>query len=214
MFISLDATTMFAEQIKQGGSEPRNMNDSSTIDGYGFGARAVHWLMAIMVLGMFALGYWMRTLGYYDPWYQRAPELHKSIGVILIGLLLVRIWWRARTLQPAPLGVNRLEIGAAHAVHMLLYLLLTAMAITGYLFATGDGKPLSIFGWIDLPSLLKSKSVADFAGMVHEWLAYGIISIAALHMLAALKHHFIDRDETLRRMVKASPVNPEKPSKE
>ena len=165
-------------------------------------ARALHWLMAIQVVGMFALGYWMRTLGYYDPWYQRAPELHKSLGTVLIGLLAVRIVWRMLASQPSPLSTSAIERALAHVVHFALYLMLCAMAITGYLFATGDGKSLSSFGWLEIPSVLKSKPVADFAGNAHEWLAYGIIALAFVHMAAALKHHFIDHDDTLRRMIR------------
>ena len=180
------------------------MTKSRTTNGYGPLGRVLHWVMAVLVFGLFALGYWMRTLGYYDPWYQRAPDLHRSLGVVLIALLILRIGWRLTTAQPVPLSKNRLERVLGHGAHFALYMLMCALVITGYLFATGDGKPLSVFGWFGLPSVLKSKPVADIAGNIHEWLAYGIIALAVLHMLAALKHHFIDRDDTLRRMVKAS----------
>ena len=172
------------------------------VNGYGALARVLHWLMALFVVAMFALGYWMRTLDYYHPWYQSAPELHKSFGAMLIVLIVIRIFWRLTTPQPPPLSKNRLEQIGAQGVHILLYLLLVAMAITGYVFATGNGKTLSVFGLVELPSFMKSKPVADLAGDVHQWLAYTIIGLAVLHMLAALKHHFVDRDDTLRRMIR------------
>ncbi len=182
------------------------MSKDKTIQGYGLTARLLHWVMAGQVLGMFALGYWMRTLDYYSPWYQRAPELHKSFGVIFLVLVIARVFWRLTHHQPPALAHNVFERRIAQVAHFALYALLLAMVITGLLFATGDGKPLSAFGLFELPSLFKNKPVADFAGDVHQWLAYSILGLAFVHMAGALKHHFIDRDDTLRRMVRAVPA--------
>lgn len=172
----------------------------NTATAYGWPAKALHWIMALLVIGLFALGYWMRTLGYYDPWYQRAPELHKSLGVILAALLLLRIVWRLLNQQPPALGGNALEHVIAAVTHLAFYILLIGMAISGYLFATGDGKPLSFFGLFDIAPLINSKPLADRAGEIHWWLAYSVIGLALLHIAGALKHHFVDKDDTLRRM--------------
>ncbi|MEL6373925.1 MAG: cytochrome b [Pseudomonadota bacterium] len=163
-------------------------------------ARLLHWSVALLVFGLFALGYWMRTLDYYSAWYQRAPELHTSLGMVLVVLILVRLAWRAMTRTPAALPHSRLEALAGHAAHLALYVLLIVMGITGYVFATADGKPISVFGAFELPPLIQSKVAGDLAGDVHEWAAYAIVGLAVVHALAALKHHFIDRDDTLRRM--------------
>lgn len=177
------------------------MGIRNTAQGYGWPARLIHWIMAATVFGMFGLGYWMRTLDYYDPWYQSAPALHKSIGILLIGLLVMRIIWRLANPQPLALGHSRLEHVAAAIVHLAFYGLLIALAAAGYLFATAEGKAIDVFGWFGVPSVIASKRLGDLAGVVHEWLAYTIIALAIVHILGAFKHHFIDRDDTLRRMV-------------
>lgn len=186
------------------------MQVANSNETYGWPSRVLHWLMAVLVVGLFALGYWMRTLDYYDPWYQRAPELHMSLGVLLIALVIVRILWRASNRQPRPLAKSWFERTASAIAHILMYLLLVGLSITGYLFATGGGKAISVFGWFDVPSLITAKALADLAGDIHEWMAYGIIAIASVHAFGAFKHHFVDRDDTLRRMTSGNRLQREK----
>jgi len=91
---------------------------------------------------------------------------------------------------------------AAVFVHWLLYSLLIALLLSGYLISTADGKPVSVFGWFSLPaSFSGAGEQADLAGNIHLWLAWSIVVLSVLHGLAALKHHFIDRDITLKRML-------------
>lgn len=175
----------------------QNNNKTGTFSGY---ARLLHWSAALLVFGLFALGLWMRSLNYYHPWYNTAPQLHTSFGIVFIVLVFLRLFWRATTTPPPPLGENRLEHALAAIVHAFLYGLLIALAITGYLYASADGKASSIFGIVELPVLIRSKALADQVGDLHEWFAYAIIAIAALHVIGALKHHVIDHDDTLRRM--------------
>lgn len=173
-----------------------------TADGYGFVSIWLHWLVAATVFGLFALGWWMVDLTYYDAWYKRAPDLHKSIGVLLFAMMLVRLLWRSWnprvTPEPntGPLA-HRLAVGA----HFLLYLLSFTVMISGYLISTADGHGVSVFDSFQVPALLSGlPQQADIAGRVHRWLAYALVGLAALHALAALKHHFIDRDRTLKKM--------------
>lgn len=173
----------------------------NTDEHYGWLAKLLHWLMALWVMGLFALGYWMRTLDYYSPWYQRAPELHKSLGVVLIVLIVVRLVWRVMNKPPRALGHHWLELLAARLTHGALHLLLVGLAVAGYLYATGEGKPLAVFGLVDIPPLFKSKLLAERAGDVHWWLAYSLMALTGLHVLGALKHHFVNGDDTLRRML-------------
>lgn len=122
---------------------------------------------------MFALGLWMVTLSYYDGWYHQAPEIHKSIGILLMMALIVRIIWRLYSPPPVALtSYSRLtRIGAA-AGHLLLYLLLFAIIISGYLISTADGKPISVFGWFEIPATLTDAGAqADIAGTLHLWFA-------------------------------------------
>lgn len=184
------------------------MNLRNSSHRYGFVSIALHWLVAIAVYGMFALGLWMVTLSYYDGWYHKAPELHKSIGIILMLTLVVRLIWR--TVSPAPAALShysKLTRISAVLAHIALYLLLFAIVISGYLISTADGQPISVFGLFEVPATLTDAGAqADLAGNLHLWLAWSVVVLSVLHALAALKHHFIDKDDTLRRMLgKSSP---------
>ncbi|KGT95572.1 cytochrome B561 [Erwinia typographi] len=170
-----------------------------------FGAisKLLHWLVALAVYGMFALGLWMVTLGYYDSWYHPAPELHKSIGITLFAVMILRTIWRFISPPPRPLSsYSSLTRVSAVAVHLLLYGILFAIFISGYLISTADGKPIEVFGLLSVPATLEGfGEQADLAGDIHLWLAWSVVILSVLHGLAALKHHFIDRDITLKRML-------------
>lgn len=170
---------------------------------FGLISITLHWAMALVIYAMFALGLWMVGLGYYDSWYHDAPEIHKSIGVILMLVLIIRLVWRVVSPPPSPLSsYSMLVRSSAVIAHWLLYSLLLAILISGYLISTADGKPISVFGWFELPALLSGAGEqADLAGDIHLWLAWGVVIISVLHGLAALKHHYIDRDVTLKRML-------------
>ena len=113
---------------------------------YGIISISLHWIFAIAVYGMFGLGLWMVTLSYYDGWYHQAPELHKSIGVLLMLGLVFRAIWRHISPPPAPLKTyGKITRVSAVAAHIALYALLFAILISGYLISTADGKPISVF---------------------------------------------------------------------
>ena len=170
---------------------------------YSLASRLIHWLVALMVSGLFGLGLWMRELDYYSQWYQTAPQLHVLIGLILALLMIGRVVVRWNNSPPKPLStLSTFEIFAAHAAHALLYLFIFIMIVSGYLVAVADGDVMNILGWFDLPvmeSLFERQE--DLMGDIHEWLAWGLIIFAGLHGIAALKHHFISGDDTLRRML-------------
>ncbi|ABX67755.1 hypothetical protein SPAB_02373 [Salmonella enterica subsp. enterica serovar Paratyphi B str. SPB7] len=178
------------------------MQFKNTPQRYGVVSAALHWLTALVVYGMFALGLWMVTLSYYDGWYHQAPELHKSIGMLLMMALIVRIIWRLYSPPPVALtSYSRLTRAGAAAGHLLLYLLLFAIIISGYLISTADGKPISVFGWFEIPATLTDAGAqADIAGTLHLWFAWSLVIISLSHGVMALKHHFIDKDDTLKRM--------------
>lgn len=109
------------------------MSFTNTPERYGVISAAFHWLSAIIVYGMFALGLWMVTLSYYDGWYHKAPELHKSIGILLMMGLVIRVLWRVISPPPGPLpSYSPMTRLAAKAGHLALYLLLFAIGISGY----------------------------------------------------------------------------------
>lgn len=163
----------------------------------------IHWLIALAVYGLFALGLWMVGLGYYDTWYHRAPEIHKSIGILIFAAMVFRLVWRFISPPPKPLASYSVKtrIGAWLA-HVLLFIGLFGILISGYLISTAEGQPVSVFGWFEIPATLSGlEQQADIAGTLHLWMAWGIVIISGFHALAALKHHFIDRDSTLTRML-------------
>lgn len=179
----------------------------NTDTSYGTPAIAMHWIAALAIIGLFALGLWMVELDYYHAWYKKGPDLHRSIGIVLAVLMVMRMIWRWINPKPKDLDesaptLNRL----AHWIHLGLYALTFAILITGYLISTAEGQGISVFGAFELPAtIVGGKEQADMAGQIHLVLAVTLISLAALHALAALKHHFIDRDNTLRRMMNSSP---------
>jgi cytochrome b561 len=176
---------------------------------YGIISISLHWIFAIAVYAMFGLGLWMVTLSYYDGWYHQAPELHKSIGVLLMMGLVIRVIWRHISPPPAaPKTHSKFTRISAVAAHITLYALLFALLISGYLISTAEGKPISVFGIFDVPAtLVDAGSQADIAGVIHLWLAWSVVILSVLHGLAALKHHFIDKDDTLKRMLGRSSVD-------
>lgn len=179
------------------------MSLNNTSSHYGLLSVFLHWSMALVIYAMFALGLWMVGLSYYDTWYHNAPEIHKSIGVMLMLALIIRLLWRVISPPPKPLSSYSTAVRISAVVaHWLLYSLLIAILFSGYLISTADGKPISVFGWFSLPALLTGAGEqADLAGDIHLWLAWSIVILSGLHGLAALKHHFIDRDITLKRML-------------
>ncbi len=174
----------------------------NTSQAYGLVSVFLHWLVAIAVVSLFALGLWMVELDYYDAWYRRGPDLHKSIGIMLFAVMLLRLGWRLT--NPQPQGIGKVwEQRAAHIAHRLLYALPFLLMISGYLISTADGRPIDVFGLFSIPATLSGlDNQEDIAGEIHELLAYTLIGLAAVHGLAALKHHYFDRDNTLKRMLK------------
>ncbi|MCA2017927.1 cytochrome b [Vibrio tritonius] len=173
---------------------------TSSVTHYNLVARTVHWVSALVIIGMFSVGLWMVDLSYYSQWYQTAPHWHKSVGLLLAGLTLFRFVWKIVTASPDVEGNTLVRI-AAKVVHLAMYLLLAGLFISGYLISTEDGRGIEVFNWFTLPGggeLFTHQ--ADIAGDVHFYAAWTLIILAVAHVLAALKHHFIDKDNTLRKM--------------
>jgi cytochrome b561 len=170
---------------------------------YGLVSIVMHWGVALAVFGLFGLGLWMMGLDYYSPWRKEAPDLHKSIGLVLLAVMLARVAWRFISPPPPALpNHGKLTRIASKAGHGLLYLGLFVVMIAGYLISTADGVGIPVFGLFEVPALVSDlPDQADVAGVIHFYLAWGLVIFAGLHGLAALKHHFIDRDATLKRML-------------
>lgn len=173
----------------------------NTDHGWGRISIALHWLSAIAVIVLFASGWWMTGLDYYDPWWRITPWWHRSFGMLLIFVTLARIVWRL--LLPVPKGHgSALSRNAAHYGHLLLYLLLLTVLISGYLMSTDDGDGVIFFGWFEIPAVISHlPNQAKIAGDIHWYAAWALIILAVGHGLIALKHHFLDKQDTLVRML-------------
>lgn len=172
-------------------------------NGYGLISIAIHWVSAILILFLFGLGIYMVGLSYYDDWYHKGPELHVSLGLIVLLLMLVRIFWRLINPTPVDLTEKRAQNLAAKCVKLLMYLFIFIVLVSGYLITTAEGQPASMFNLVKFPVLVQLQSSnVDLAGEIHEYLAWGIIALVVLHTLGALMHHFMMRDKTLVRMLK------------
>ena len=170
---------------------------------WGWMSILIHWLTAVGVAGMFMLGLWMVDLTYYHSWYHQAPQLHKSIGVLLFMLTCWRLVWMLSNIKPMALETHtRSEQKLARIAHSLLYILLLAVMFSGYLISTADGRPLEVFSWFSIPAILYGfPGQEDTAGTIHLFLAVLLVFMAVVHALAAIKHHVLDKDKTLKRML-------------
>lgn len=178
---------------------------SNSTEGYGIVSRLFHWLMAIAIIAVFGLGYWMVGLDYYSPYYVSAPDLHRSVGLLLLVVLIARWAWRLVNIRPNDPELSPLERQCSRALHIAFYPLLMILMFSGYFISTSDGRPISLFGMVSVPAVVVEKSLADIAGYVHRLLAYLTIGLASVHTLAALKHHFIDHGAALIRMWSGPP---------
>lgn len=180
-------------------------------DRYSHGAIALHWLMALLLIGMLVMG-WTMAAEDLLPNSQRFPlyQLHKSFGITLLFLSLMRLIWRLTHRPPAlPNTMKAWERMAAQTVHILFYVLMIAMPLSGWALVSAStlGIPTMVFGlfqWPHLPwltNLPNQSAVADLTKEIHELFAYGLVALLALHLAAALKHHFIAKDGTLARML-------------
>ncbi|GAB2495811.1 cytochrome b [Arenimonas alkanexedens] len=165
----------------------------------------IHWLTVAMVLGLIAVGLLMQELSFSST-KATLYSLHKTFGLTVLGLTVMRLLWRLYAGAPAPVpGTPRWQSAIASVTHGVLYLILLAMPISGWLYHSASGYPprnLSWFGLFKLPSLSdRDEPLRDAALAAHEWLFIALAVIVTVHALAALKHHYIDRDRTLARML-------------
>jgi len=165
-------------------------------------AMSLHWLIALMLFGMFGLGLYMTELP-LSPTKLKLYSYHKWAGVTLFLLVLLRLGWRVTHTPPAlPLSMPAWQVRAAAAGHHLLYILMIAAPLSGWLMSSAKGFQTVWFGVLPLPDLLdKNEALGDTLLLVHRFLNYFFMAVVIGHILAAIKHHFIDRDGLLSRML-------------
>ena len=169
---------------------------------YGRVAIALHWLVAIAILGSFSVGLYMADLP-LSPQKLKLYSWHKWAGVTIFLFVVVRLGWRLLHRPPElPVGMPAWQHAVAAATHVLLYLLMFAVPITGWLMSSAKGFQTVYFGVLPLPDLLvKNEELGDLLKEVHTLLNFSMAALVLAHLGAALKHHFIDRDDVLARML-------------
>ncbi len=174
----------------------------NTVTQYGIVNKFLHWLMALIIIGMVILGLYMNDLPISEE-KLRLYGIHKEFGLLVLFLAMFRIIWRIGNIVPLlPNTIPSWQKFAAHAVHWALYGFMFAMPITGWMMTSAAGLPPSFFGLFDMPSLVSPNlDLLHLLIQVHTWLAYGLIVTFCGHVGAALKHHFINKDDVLRRML-------------
>ena len=165
-------------------------------------AIALHWLIATLLISLFLLGLYMHELP-LSPWKLQIYSWHKWAGVTAFLLVLVRLAWRHwHRPPPLPAAMSRLLQLAAHGGHALLYLLMVAIPLTGWLMSSAKGFPVVYFGLLPLPDLVdKNKELGEVLAATHQILNYLLATIVIGHAAAAIKHHLIDKDDVLARML-------------
>jgi cytochrome b561 len=176
---------------------------------YSLPAIALHWLIAILVIGGFVLGLVMTDIPGLTPAKLRYYSWHKWAGVTVLALAALRLLWRLGHHPPAlPASTPAWQRDAARWGHGLLYLLLFAVPVSGYAFTLAAGVPVVYLGLVPLPVLFDADpALKPLLRAVHYWLDMTLAAVVLLHIAAALKHHFVDRDGLLARM---SPFPPNK----
>lgn len=169
-------------------------------DRYTATAIALHWLLALAIVGSLALGLYMTSLP-LSPLRLRLINWHKWAGVIILALSAARLLWRLAHRPPADLPMPAWQRRAAHATHGLLYLLCLVVPLVGWAYSSAAGFPVVLFGMLPLPDLVSpERALAEAIKPWHGRLAGVLAGGIALHVAAALKHHFVDRDMLLSRM--------------
>ncbi len=172
----------------------------NTISHFGLVSKGMHWLMALLIIGLLAVGLYMTNL----PAGEQKSTLygwHKSFGIIILVLALLRVIWSLSNKTPS-LNIVRYEQIAARCMHFILYILMIFMPLSGWIMSCAAGHPPSLFGMVTLPNIVApNNELRDVFALMHQWIAYCLIVLIVIHVLAALKHHFIDKNDILRRML-------------
>jgi len=165
-------------------------------------AIGLHWIVVALIVAAWALGLTMVDLP-LSPQKLKVYSWHKWTGVTIFLLALARLAWRAAHRPPAlPSSMPAWQIRAAAASHVLLYVLLLAIPLSGWLFSSASGVPVVYLGLVQLPDLVgRDKALAELLKQVHVVLNCALFATACIHVGAALKHHFVDRDDVLARML-------------
>ena len=174
----------------------------NTRDQWGSISKLLHWLVVLLILVMAWIGLTMGDLP-NGPDKIATYALHKSIGITILVLVLLRLGWRLHAGAPAPVpGTPNWQDRIASLTHWALYALLLAMPISGWVLNSSSGFPLQWFGLVNLPAIAgRDQDVHELAETIHETLFWILVTLVVLHAAAAFYHHLFQRDATLARML-------------
>lgn len=169
---------------------------------YGIVSILFHWIMAIIIIGIIIVGLTMTRIK-ESPLQDTLFRFHKEFGILILILVIPRILWRFYNIIPTTYSWPHWERFAAHTIHKFFYIIMFASPITGWLMNSAAAFPVSFFGLFYLPSLIsENKPLASYLDKIHIYLAYTLIALIIIHIAAALKHYFIDKDDILQRMLR------------
>ena len=179
-----------------------SQTSASAIPAYTVTARVLHWIIAALVLLMIPLGIVIAN-EWGGPVQQPLYNLHKSVGALILPLVVVRLIWRlTHPPLPLPADIPPIQQFAAHATHWMLYALLIVQPVVGWIATSAYPAPLPVFGLFELPKVWpEDRPLSERLFAVHRFLGIAIAVVAAMHIAAALHHHFVRRDRVLMRMV-------------
>jgi len=168
---------------------------------YGSVAKWFHWLIAFAVITLLIVGLLMGD--FEKPFRFTVYNIHKLVGLTVLTLMIMRIIWTFNnTRPPMPLTTPTWERFAARSVHLLLYVTVLLMPISGWIMSTAAGhSPMLGSLALPMPGVIEDKALAKLTNQIHSTLGWTIIGLVSLHTLAAIKHHFIDKDNVLKRML-------------
>ncbi len=163
-------------------------------------AVAFHWLLALMIVSSFGVGLYMADLK-FSPLQLKLYNWHKWAGVTILLLSALRLGWRLMHSPPRDLCAPAWQLRASHLTHGAMYLLFFVVPLVGWAYSSAAGFSIVWFGVLPLPDFVpRDKALAEAIKPWHGWLAWTLASLVVLHVAAAMKHHFLDRDGLLRRM--------------
>ncbi len=177
----------------------------NTSERYGIVAKSFHWILFLLIAGLIGFGLYM-TSQTFTPEIFTLYKWHKTIGVLVLALVVARVVWRFVS-PPPPLPANTppLERWAAHLTHLLIYVAIIVIPVSGWLMSSAAPFPNLILGNIQLPALIgQDEAASKFFSAVHYWAGRALMALLVLHVGAALLHHFIRRDQILVRMLPGS----------
>jgi cytochrome b561 len=172
-------------------------------DNFGIMSIFFHWLSAGLTLFLFGLGVYLTSYGYYSNDYLPYAHLHYGLGILLLGLIAIRLLWRLTSKTPKTLAASMPAKIGIKLSKLLLYVFLFTILASGYFICTAEGQTINVFDWFQVPSfMLLETDQLNLAGLTHKYMAWILFALVIVHAGAALVHHFFIRDRTLVRMLK------------